>query len=168
MKAFTHERWIATFGRDSAASHRPSRPEVAIPLKNTGGDDGVIRAVYGPVEIIANLGPQPRIVAGHALPAFGFRATAPGVIATSLQDDGTSFVAEGDTDRADVWVYAAPESNVEVVLPARIAGKLTLTLNAAPVTVAQESGRTVRLQLPPRGGARDVKLLWHATVRPSQ
>ncbi|MDH7571755.1 MAG: hypothetical protein QHJ73_19415, partial [Armatimonadota bacterium] len=44
-------------------------------------DDGVLRAAYGPVEVVANLGPRARRVAGHDLPPFGFYASAPGVVA---------------------------------------------------------------------------------------
>jgi len=162
MKAFTHERWIATSGRDSAASQQPSRPEVAIHPKTARDDDGVIRATYGPVEIIANLGPQPRIVAGHALPAFGFRATAPGLVAASLQDDGTSFVTEGDARRADVWVYATPDNNVAVELPTRVSREVTLALDGSSATPAPASRRVIRL--PQRSNADGSKFLWHVTV----
>ncbi|MCX6906953.1 MAG: DUF6259 domain-containing protein, partial [Verrucomicrobia bacterium] len=64
----------------------------------TPDDDGIIRATYGPVEIVTNLGASPKVVASlrdaTTLPAFGFRATAPGVVAASLQDDGAFFVTE--------------------------------------------------------------------------
>jgi hypothetical protein len=98
------------------------------------------------------------------LPAFGFRASAPGVVAASLQDDGTSFVVEGTARRADVWVYGAPESDVAVELPAGMTGKLTLTLDGAPAAPAEAAGRIIRFRLPARGNIRDVKFLWHATV----
>ncbi len=144
MKSFVHER-----------GPQPTRE-----------DDGIIRATYGPVEIIANLGPQPRIVAGHAVPPFGFRATAPGVIAASLQNDSTSFVVEGNQSRADVWVYAAADSDAEVELPARMSDTLTLTFDNAPAAPAQAAGRVIRFRLPARSGVRDVKFLWHAVVTP--
>jgi hypothetical protein len=130
----------------------------------TRDDDGVIRAAYGAVEVIANLGPVPRVVANHELPAFGFHATASGMVAGSLQDDGTSFVAEGNARRADVWVYAPPESDAAVELPARMTGKLTLTLDSASAAPAEAAGRIIRFRLPARGGVHDVKFLWHATV----
>ena len=142
MKCFAHER-----------GDQPTRD-----------NDGVIRATYGPVEIVANLGPQPRAVAGRTLLAWGFCATAPGVVAGSLQDDVASFVAEGDARRADVWVYATPESDASVELPERMAGELTLALDGAPTATAQASGGVVRFHLPARGNARDVKFLWHASV----
>ncbi|MBI5686320.1 MAG: hypothetical protein HZC54_14700 [Verrucomicrobia bacterium] len=165
LKAFTHERWSASSGRDSAASPRRSRPE-AVLHQTAERDNGIIRASYGPVEIIANLDAQPCLVAGRALPAFGFRTTAPGVVATSLQDDGTSFVTEGCARHADVWVYATPEGEVAVELPARMTGRLMLTLDGASATPTQASGRVVRLRLPARDNNRDVKFLWHATVAP--
>ena len=138
----------------------------------TREDDGVIRASYGPVEIIANLGPQPRVVAGHALPAFGFRASAPGVVAanlarageTELGGAGVSFVAEGEAHRSDVWVYAAPESEVAVEMPTKMSAKLTLTFDGEPAGSTEASGRMIRFRLPLRGDDRSVKFLWHATV----
>ena len=143
----------------------------------TREDDGVIRATYGPVEIVANLGPTSKAIASLSssttnasrsdaatFPAFGFRATAPGVVAGSLQDDGTSFVTKGDGRRADVWVYASPESSLSVELPQRMTGELTLTLDGAPAATAQATGAVIRFQLPARGNARDVKFLWHAIV----
>jgi len=127
-------------------------------------DDGVIRASYGRVEILANLGPQSRAVAGLALPAFGFRATAPGVVAASVRDDGTAFAAAGHSRRADVWVYAVADSDVEVELPAKMNGKLMLTCDNAPAAPVEAAGRSIRFRLPARGGDRNVKFLWHATV----
>ncbi len=131
-------------------------------------DDGIIRATYGPVALVANLGPTSKkassLQVAEALPAFGFRATAPGVVAGSLQEDGASFVTEGNAHRAEVWGYASPESRITVELPERMSGKLTLSLDGVPVTVVQANGAVLGFQLPARGDTRDVKFLWHAVI----
>jgi hypothetical protein len=132
--------------------------------RGNANDDGIIRAIYGPVEVVANLGASPS--AAPTLPAFGFRATAPGVIAASLQDDGASFVVEGSVRRADVWVYAPPGSDAEVELPAKMGDTLALTFDNAPAAPAQTAGRILRFRLPTRSDAREVKFLWHAVVTP--
>ena len=88
-------------------------------------DDGVIRAGYGPVNLVANLSPTSRKEDGCQLPPYGFRATAPGLIAANLRevagkdfgDDGVSFVVESDGKKADIWVYASAEQEVAVELP---------------------------------------------------
>jgi len=145
-------------------------------------DDGIIRATYGPVEIIANLGSSPKAVASRngtaALPGFGFRATAPGVVAANLQiaggvdgrtsttggGEGELFVAEGNAHRADVWVYAVPASDVAVELPAHMTGKLTLALDGEPVAPVRATCNIIRFRLPQRSNSDATRFLWHATV----
>lgn len=148
----------------------------------TRDDDGIIRATYGPVEIIANLGASPKAVTLRkgtaALPGFGFRATAPGVVAANLQivggvdgrasttggGEGESFVAEGNAHRADVWVYAVPASDVAVELPAHMTGKLTLALDGEPVAPVRATSGIIRFRLPQRSNPDATRFLWHATV----
>lgn len=73
------------------------------PLFARGGDprnrldDGVVRAQYGEVKVIVNLGDVPRTVEGHHLAAYGWRVTAPKLVAAALEgrrpyvaDDGTT------------------------------------------------------------------------------
>ena len=94
----------------------------------TTDDDGVVRATYGSVRLVANLGPAPRTEAGRVLAPFGFVAEAPaadgrpGVVAANLDGpdfgrDGVSFVVEGNARKADAWVYAAPEQEVCIEIP---------------------------------------------------
>jgi hypothetical protein len=127
-------------------------------------DDGVIRATYGEVEVVANLGPEPRTEGGHKLAAHGFHASAPGVVAahlgaigdTDLGDDGVSFVAEGTDRKADVWVYAPPERQVTVELPARMAGPVSLAFEAGETVEAVAADGTLSFALPARPGASRV------------
>jgi len=155
-------RWLDRLQKSVVARYVGEPMKLFTHERGSAHDDGIIRACYGPVEIVTNLGAIRSDAT--ALPAFGFRATAPGVIAASLQDDGASFVAEGSARRADVWVYAAPDSNAEVELPAKMGNTLTLTFDNSPAVPAQATGHVLRLRLPMRGDAREMKFLWHAVV----
>ncbi|NQT54305.1 hypothetical protein HQ576_19765, partial [bacterium] len=93
--------------------------------KPTVDDDGVIRAQYGDVRIVANLGPHPRQEGELHLAPYGFVATAPGLVAANLAkvggvdfgDEGVSFVVETRGGKTDAWVYAAPEQQAVVLRP---------------------------------------------------
>ena len=128
-------------------------------------DEGVMRAAYGPVRVAANLGPKARTEAGRDLPPFGFVANAPGVIAANVREvgstdygeEGVSFVTEGDTRKADVWVYAPAAADVAVELPAGLSGKVTLEFEgAAPAAAVAELG-VVRFRLPARSAKARVE-----------
>jgi hypothetical protein len=121
-------------------------------------DDGVMHATYGPVRIVANFGTQPRLEQNRELASHGFHATAPGLVAGRLKKVGpadfgeasVSFVAEGDSHRADIWVYAPAGQAVTVELPSDMSGERALTLDgAAPLTVKAADG-TVSFRLPRR------------------
>ena len=103
----------------------------------TAEDDGVLRAQYGAVEIIANLGPRSRQEAGQTLAPHGFVAKAPGLIAGNFQtlggidfgDEGISFVSEAKDGKLDVWVFAPAEQEVAVLLPSQAAGTFELVFD---------------------------------------
>lgn len=104
------------------------------------GSDGVVRATYGAVDIAANLEDEPLPEGTRVLSAYGFRATAPGVIAANLKtvggddfgDDGVSFVTKSQTGKTDVWVYS--------VLGREVAVELPVTLPAGPVSLTLDDG----------------------------
>jgi hypothetical protein len=92
--------------------------------------DGVLRATYGQVNIVANLSPSPRLEGGQELAPFGFCATAPGMIAARLNrlagsgagQDGVSFVVEDNLGKAELWVYSTGERSVSIQLPRNLDG----------------------------------------------
>ena len=108
-------------------------------------DDGVIRATYGQIEVVANLGPKARREGDRELPPFGFYVTGPELIAANLKslggqdsgEEGISFVAEGKGEAAQAWVYAPQDTDVRIELP--------------------EGGKTVRLRTPHREGEKRVE-----------
>jgi hypothetical protein len=144
----------------SFAHERPTPP--------TKTDDGVLRSAFGDLEIVANLGAQPR----GELAAYGFRATAPGLVAGRLRNigardfggEGISFVAEGDAKKMDLWVFATAGSNVAMELPCAPASDARLKLddgNAAEVVVEK---KTISFRLPDDPARKSAPWLWHATL----
>lgn len=129
------------------------------PLFAAGGDprreddDGVIRATYGPVRIVANLGPVPRTVDAHALAPFGFHASSPGMSAGLLAGtnaDGspsrTAFVTETAKDKADIWVYAP--SLCSVAVPSPFSGRVRVMLDGAQPIITDVADSHIALALP--------------------
>ena len=58
-------------------------------------DDGIIRAQFGPVKILANLGDVPRELDGHPLAPYGFWIEEPGKFSASYLDGKPITIAEG-------------------------------------------------------------------------
>ena len=133
-------------------------------------DDGILRATYGPVEIMANLNGHPMLSGGYELASHGFRATAPGVVAANLKsvgtvdmgDEGVSFVAEGDATRAELWVYSLGNRDLAVELPEPMPGQVTLRMDGGPAIDATVQGRTLTLHLGSRPDS--TRYLWHGIL----
>ena len=141
-------------------------------------DDGVLRAIYGPVEVIANLEPKPKTVGGHALPAFGFYCKSPAGVAANLEKigpftfegDGVSFVTEGDSHRAEIWIYDVAGRTVAVELPAGMKGEAAWIFDSQQKSSAHIQDGAIQFQLPQRtaepaaSNSEKIKYLWHAVV----
>ena len=138
----------------------------------TTADDGVLNATYGPVHILANLGPQPRTVEGHPLATHGFYATAPGMVAARLQQvgshdfgtNGVSFVTAGNARKVDVWVFATPNQDIAIELPKPMTGHVKLTLDGGGELPATLEKNVALFHLPPQAGDQLNPRLWHATL----
>ena len=121
----------------------------------SSADSGTIRAGYGPVSLVANLGPQLRSASGYRLSPFGFVATAPGLIAANvLSGDSAaqpvSYVAEAGDGRVDFWIYSAGERTVSVALPSGVDRVAGVQLDGEAVQgLAQGSALEVRLGMKP-------------------
>jgi hypothetical protein len=145
-----------------AAGAKPVAPRAGA---RSYGDDGVLRATYGPVAVVSNLDPAPVTEGPHKLPPFGFHASAPGVVAANLSsvggrefgEEGVSFVTEGDGRRADVWVYAPAGGEVAVELPAPASGQVTVAFDDGPKTTAAAKDGVLTIRLPSRPGERRVE-----------
>ena len=143
-------------------------------------DDGLLRATYGPVEIVANLNAHPMVINGYELAAHGFRATAPGLIAANLKSlggndfgtEGANFVAAGDATRAEFWIYSKGGRTITIELTDVIPGLLTLQFEGGAVTAVTLEGRALTLRLPSQPGGDPARpdptrYLWHGIVTPN-
>ncbi|MEN6494809.1 MAG: DUF6259 domain-containing protein [Thermoguttaceae bacterium] len=143
----------------------------------TREDDGMLKARYGSVGIIANVGPVAREEAGQQLAPFGFFIKAPGLVAANFKtlggvnfgDEGISFVTETKNGKTDVWVYAPAEQEVAVLLPGDVAGSLKLVFDdgSQVQTVVKAGAHQFRLPKPQPQKAPanpETKFLWHAVT----
>jgi hypothetical protein len=121
-------------------------------------DDGLLRARYASLGVVANLSPRPREVGEAKLAPWGFYSQGPGWVAGDLQndlvEDDASFVAEGDAAKADVWIYGRPGQSGSVLLPAEIPGALQWRFDGLAERLASGRGRTVCFTLPQLPGTR--------------
>jgi hypothetical protein len=133
LRAFKHDRapLLATDGDPRRAS-----------------DDGTLDATYGDVRLRCNLGDVPRTVAGAQLPAYGFRADAPGLTA-GLAPDGTGYVTQRTDDRSELWLYGFPGAAVAIPVP--FPNGVDLALDGTPAMRLKVADGALRLTLPQRG-----------------
>ncbi len=136
-------------------------------------DDGLLRATYGPVEIVANLNSHPMLADGYELAAHGFRATAPNLIAanlksladTDLGDEGVNFVTEGTAAKVELWIYSKGSRDIVVELPEPMPAPATLELDGGVVMNVTPQARMLTLHLAsPPGAADPTRYLWHAVL----
>jgi hypothetical protein len=171
--------WLARI-QQSISSRYVGEPVVAFkhePGWTAGEDDGVIRATFGPVRLVANLGREPRRSGSHLLAGFGFQASASGMVAGDLRrlaghdfgPEGASFVVEGTTREAQLWLWASPGGEAGAVLPEGMRGRVELTLDgAAPQVLAvKEGGVWLTLPRAPSRAAstHDESAVWHGFIR---
>ena len=134
------------------------------------GDDGLLQAKYGPIDLSTNLGPKPRTVGDLVLAPYGFAATAPGMVAGNVMklagaeagDAGFSFVTEGDHRKADVWVYAPPEGHAAAEIPypgspVPASMKFAVTFDGEKPQEVDSNHSTLLLRTPSRAGAASLQ-----------
>jgi hypothetical protein len=128
-------------------------------------DDGLVRATYGPVEIVANLNGRPMTSGGYELASHGFRAAAPGIVAANLKsvggmdlgEEGVAFVVQGDAAQAELWVYSRGDRDATIELPEPMTGQATLRMDGgSDVNVAAQE-HTLTLHLGYRPGLERVQ-----------
>lgn len=128
-------------------------------------NDGIIRVTYGPIKIIANIGPKEFSELGYDFPPYGFFAAGPGVMAANLKklggidfgSEGISFVVEGNSKKADAWIYAPQGLETCVKFPDGMSGEILLTFDGAvPVKKAVSDG-LLKIVLPVRAISKRVE-----------
>jgi len=121
------------------------------------GMDGVIRAAYGDVEVVANLNPVEMNNGTVSLPPYGFHVTAPDLLAATTDMGGTPFVVEGSKGRFDVWVYAPAEAGASIELPGVSKAQATIAFDDGSVVTEWVFGGIVGVPLPARPGRKRVE-----------
>ncbi len=171
-------RWLARIQRSIAARYTGT-PVTAFEHEPgpAAGDDGLIRATYGPVRVVANLGPEPRPSAdarAGALAGFGFLARAPGLVAGCLHTvaghdfgrAGASFVTEELDGQVDAWFLAAAGNRAGAILPGTMNGRVELTLDGtAPQTLTVNESAIVFVLPATTGAVHAAPAVWHARLR---
>jgi hypothetical protein len=165
-------RWLDRIQKSVCARYvgEPLRSFAHEPGGGASQDDGVLRAAYGPVRVVANLGPNPRDEGGRQLAGHGFLAEAPGMIAGNLarfgnrdfSPDGVSFVTEGDARSAEIWVLARSGAEAAALLPGASSGAVTLTVDRQPPRLAEVRDGAVRFTVSPADAT--VPQLVHARI----
>jgi hypothetical protein len=143
-------------------------------------DDGLLRARYAGLTVVANLSPRPRQVCDVRLAPWGFYIQGPGLVAGNLQaldgmdlgEEGVSFVATGDAANSDAWIYGRPGQPVSVLLPAAMPESVQVRFDGQAEAKTSGSGRIQRFTLPSLAESGPSKpnlkvpinYLWHVQV----
>ncbi len=171
-------RWLARI-QQSIVARYVGEPIVAFEHKpgSADADDGVIRATYGPVQLVANLGPEPMTSDSKLLAGFGFLASAQGLVAGDLRKlaghdfgpEGASFVVEGNARDAELWIWGIPGSSAGAIVPEGMKGRIELTLDGAGPQVLTVKEDVVAFPLPRSRVGVDPRYsgaaVWHARIR---
>jgi len=139
--------------------------------KASWDDDGVIRAIYGSVRIVANLNSKALRESGRVISPYGFYATAHNVIAANLQsvgdfdfgDEGISFVVERNGGQTHIWVYALAGQRVAVEWQGK-AGKVRMIWDDGSETMGEVLNGSLVFQVPSKP-AGNIKRVWHCVVK---
>jgi hypothetical protein len=143
-------RWLARLQQSVCARYvgepiRSFTHERPDPTNSAPG--GIIRATYGPVNVRANLGPDPLVDGGTMLAGHGFEARAPGLLAgrfarigtNEFGTEGVAFVCEGAARAAEFWIYSRGDRRVAIEAPEPADGSVMVQLDG-------ESAREARMQ----------------------
>jgi hypothetical protein len=177
LKQDAHREWLRWLDRvqKSVCSRYVGEPVNAFEHHRSSAtdmkDDGVIRAIYGDVKIIANLGAKRRTEQTRELAPYGFYATAPGMVAANLKglggldfgDDGISFVAEENDKEINIWAYEYPGREVCVELPDSGRNDISLVTDDGSAIQATTEDGLLRFRLP--GEVTETRYLWHLIAR---
>ncbi|MCL6476382.1 MAG: DUF6259 domain-containing protein [Firmicutes bacterium] len=118
-------RWLSRL-QQSVCARYIGEPLRAFRHERIGKGEGILRADFGRVRVVANLNPHPQQVTvgrqGVFLASFGYYAVGEGMLAANLQAagkrvfdaEGVSFVIENRSSHADLWVYARAGESLAV------------------------------------------------------
>jgi len=167
-------RWLSRL-QQSVCARYIGEPLRRFQHERTGNGDGILRADYGRVQVVANLNPRSQEVnvgrqKVHLTP-FGFYASGEGMLAANLHraggrefgDEGISFVLE-TAKQPEVWVYAHAGEELAVPLPVVPARRVKLRWDNNALTEAEIRQGVLFFTLPPTPVTESVRRVWHARI----
>lgn len=166
-------RWLDRVQKSICARYVGEPVDSFVHEPGHGDDDGLIRARYGPVQVLANLGPKIREVDGHRLAPHGFYAEAPGMRAGDLAStvgkeasgSGTPFLVEGNAQAADLWILAPAGAPAAGLVPEGMTGRVEVIPDAQSGQVVDIVSGAFRFRLPSVSGNPSIPRLWHAAIQ---
>ncbi len=151
-------RWLSRL-QQSVCARYIGEPLRSFQHERVGSGDGVLRADYGRVQVVANLNPHPQQVSvGRqriTLAPFGFYAAGEGMLSANLHrigerefgSEGVSFVLE-TTRQSDLWVYGRPGEDLAVLLPGASSRRVRLVWDTGATTPATVRHGVLAFTLP--------------------
>lgn len=128
-------------------------------------DNGFIAATYGPVSVLANLGPDPVTTNTWSLPGYGYAATAPGLTAGYLVPAGATtpdaFVCESNTATSvSFWIHSTGGRTARLTLPPGFTGEASVQLGTNSAFTTTPTNHVLAITLP----ASTNPALWSGTA----
>lgn len=172
--------WLLWLGRvqSSVCARYTGQPLISYAYTRAHDDNrsGVIRAVYGPVRIVANLTSQALTDGAWTIAPSGFRASAnvldagDAVSAANPQSSRGrfGFVLEGSGASRDLWIYA-PRGQ-DIVLPISLKKDAALVWDGESPARATIRARALETITPPANARQSDQapaltcFLWHARL----
>lgn len=165
-------RWLSRL-QQSVCARYIGEPLRAFRHERIGKGDGILRADYGKVQVVANLNPHPQEVTVARqkvwLAPFGFWASGGGVLAANLYrvggrefgEEGVSFILE-TANRPELWVYARSGEQVAALIGSIRRARLRWD-HGAVVDAAVRRG-ALFLTTPTTKVFQNVRRVWHAEI----
>ncbi|MBD3184478.1 hypothetical protein GF312_19500 [Candidatus Poribacteria bacterium] len=137
---------------------------------STPEDDGIIKAVYGNIDVTANLNSKDRTEKGYELPPYGFYVTGPNLTAANIKKlgnmdfghEGVSFIVENNKN-TEIWLYEYPGKDVCVKSPGSESGDIYLILDDGSSIQAVAKDGIINFSIPERDD--NIKYLWHFVIK---
>lgn len=159
-------RWLSRL-QQSVCARYIGEPLRSFQHERIGTGEGILRADYGKVQIVANLNPSPQPVKhgqrSVVLAPFGFVASGTGMLAGNLYrlggrefgPEGVSFVLEA-AKQTGLWVYARAGESVAVPLPNATARRVRLAWASGATHTGTVRQGVLSFTLPTQGAAPQV------------
>lgn len=167
-------RWLSRL-QQSVCVRYIGEPLRVFRHERVGRGDGILRADYGRVQVIANLNSHPQHVqAGRQrvwLAPFGFYASGERMVAANLfqvggrefGDEGISFVLEA-AQQLELWIYARAGEEVAIPLSGVSARRARLHWNTGVAAEGFIRQGVLFLTVPADNESENVRRVWYTQI----